>query len=114
MNNVFYSDIYFDPIEKYDLKGSTFGRCVLVIEIVMFSFLPFRFVPEHKRATVSTLKDLDIVENKRKIYIPEDIYKKLTKQLRKDADFLADHKVISILSASFSTMSCRLWIILFS
>jgi len=75
MNNVFNSNIYYDPLEKYDLKGSTVGR----------------FVPEHKREQTSTLKDLDI---KRRIWIPESLYKMLLLQLKSDAEFLAKHKVM--------------------
>jgi len=40
MNNIFNSPIYYDPVEIYDLKGSTVGR----------------FVPDSKKDSVTTLK----------------------------------------------------------
>jgi hypothetical protein len=50
--------VYYDPIEKYDLKGSTSGR----------------FVPDKKKERISTWKDLDIVSQKRKLYIPKELW----------------------------------------
>jgi hypothetical protein len=78
MNSVFYSQVYYDPMEKFDLKGSTFGRSV----------------PDDMKAKVSTLKDLDLLNAKRKIYLPESVLIKLLEQLQRDSEFLADHDVM--------------------
>eukprot|EP01121_Diplochlamys_sp_Union-15-3_P016272 TRINITY_DN5508_c0_g1_i1.p1 TRINITY_DN5508_c0_g1~~TRINITY_DN5508_c0_g1_i1.p1 ORF type:complete len:308 (-),score=52.51 TRINITY_DN5508_c0_g1_i1:26-949(-) len=75
INNIFNSSVFYDPIEKYDLKGSKEGR----------------FVPEHKRATLTTLKDLDI---QRKLWIPPSLIDTLKDQIVKDANFLAERRVM--------------------
>eukprot|EP01126_Amoeba_proteus_P062377 TRINITY_DN8470_c0_g1_i2.p1 TRINITY_DN8470_c0_g1~~TRINITY_DN8470_c0_g1_i2.p1 ORF type:complete len:234 (-),score=62.78 TRINITY_DN8470_c0_g1_i2:61-762(-) len=76
MNNVFNTP--YDPVEKYDLKGSTLGRSV----------------PEKKRKEGVILKDLDIKQMDRKLYLPEDLKDKFVRQLKKDTDFLAAYKVM--------------------
>lgn len=75
MNNWFAT--HNDLKEKYDLKGSTVGRTV-------------GGVPE-KVKSGSILKDLDI---RRKIYLPDEIYKPFMIQLKLDAEFLAQHNVM--------------------
>jgi 1-phosphatidylinositol-4-phosphate 5-kinase len=75
MNNWFAT--HNDLKEKYDLKGSTVGRTVGV-------------EPE-KVKSGSILKDLDI---KRKIYLPDNIFEPFLDQLKRDAQFLAEHNVM--------------------
>jgi len=74
-NNIFNSNIYYDPIEIYDLKGSKVGRSV----------------PENERTPGKTLKDLDI---QRKLYIPDKVATNLLKQFQSDANFLAQNRVM--------------------
>eukprot|EP01122_Echinamoeba_exundans_P011050 TRINITY_DN4269_c0_g3_i1.p1 TRINITY_DN4269_c0_g3~~TRINITY_DN4269_c0_g3_i1.p1 ORF type:complete len:795 (+),score=203.61 TRINITY_DN4269_c0_g3_i1:107-2491(+) len=75
MNNWFAT--HNDLKEKYDLKGSTVGRTVGV-------------EPE-KVKSGSILKDLDI---KRKIYLPDNVFEPFLDQLKRDAQFLAEHNVM--------------------
>jgi len=78
MNSVFDSTVSFDPLEKYDLKGSTFGRSV----------------PEEMKSKVSTHKDLDLLQTGRKLYIPAKLLGPLKEQLTEDSAFLAEHDVM--------------------
>jgi len=74
MNNLFNTP--FDLVEKYDLKGSTIGRY------------------DKKRKPGSILKDLDIVQHNRKLYLPTSERKEFVELLRKDTEFLATYKVM--------------------
>lgn len=76
MNNWFAT--FNEMKEKYDLKGSTVGRTV-----------GSELNEEQKAKTI--LKDLDI---KRKIYLPDQLYKTFMDQLKQDAAFLAEHNVM--------------------
>jgi 1-phosphatidylinositol-4-phosphate 5-kinase len=76
MNNIFNTP--YSPVEKYDLKGSTVGR----------------YVKETKRQPGVILKDLDIVGMGRKLHLPPNLHEELVRQLKKDSDFLATHKVM--------------------
>lgn len=77
MHNVFNNPLY-PPIERYDLKGSTYGRTVPIID----------------RDKVTTLKDQDILDSKRKFFIPEDTAILLRAQISKDTTFLAEHDLM--------------------
>jgi len=71
MNNIFNTP--YEPVEKYDLKGSVVGRTV------------------SKKKEGSILKDLDIT---RKLYLPPDCHQAFITQLEKDCQFLATHRVM--------------------
>lgn len=84
MNNIFNTP--YAPVEKcafnrtpasilsssfrFDLKGSTVGR----------------FVKESKRTPGVILKDLDITEMGRKLFLPENLRDEFVRQLKKDSD----------------------------
>jgi len=76
MQNIFCTP--YAPEEKYDLKGSSFGRSV----------------PEDKRKSGVILKDLDIKETDRKFWIPKDVRELFITQLILDSKFLATHKIM--------------------
>jgi len=78
MGNVFNSNIYYDPIEKFDLKGSTSGR----------------FVPAKLRGKVTTLKDQDMIDLDRKIYVPKSVRGELIEQLKQDSELLAKFAIM--------------------
>jgi len=72
MNNLFNTP--FDIVEKYDLKGSTKGRYV--------------------KKPGAIFKDLDIVQDNRKLYFSKKMRKEFIEQLKKDTNFLATYKVM--------------------
>eukprot|EP01125_Pyxidicula_operculata_P006121 TRINITY_DN2130_c1_g1_i1.p1 TRINITY_DN2130_c1_g1~~TRINITY_DN2130_c1_g1_i1.p1 ORF type:complete len:315 (+),score=120.70 TRINITY_DN2130_c1_g1_i1:764-1708(+) len=78
MNNIFNSNIYYDPIEKFDLKGATVGR----------------FVPENVRKKGMCLKDVEFLDQNRKIWLTKEVADQLISQARNDTEFLAKHGVI--------------------
>eukprot|EP01127_Copromyxa_protea_P011493 TRINITY_DN2889_c0_g1_i1.p1 TRINITY_DN2889_c0_g1~~TRINITY_DN2889_c0_g1_i1.p1 ORF type:complete len:790 (+),score=138.34 TRINITY_DN2889_c0_g1_i1:39-2408(+) len=71
-NNVFGNG-QFPPKERYDLKGSTYGRSV----------------PLTDRDKVTTLKDQDILDARRKFFIAEDTATLLKAQITRDVNYLA-------------------------
>jgi len=76
MQNIFCTP--YAPEEKYDLKGSSVGRKV----------------SEKKRKPGVILKDLDIKELNRFIWLPNDVRESFVTQLIIDSKFLATHKVM--------------------
>jgi len=71
MNNIFSTP--YEPVEKYDLKGSSVGRTV------------------SKKKEGAILKDKDIT---RKLYLPVECHQTFISQLEKDSQFLATHRVM--------------------
>jgi len=67
-----------EPVEKFDLKGSSVGR----------------FVSVKKRKSGAILKDLDIKEQGRKLYLPEDKRQAFIDQIAKDTEFLMTYRVM--------------------
>ena len=51
-----------------------------------------RFVPVKMRGKVSTLKDQDMLDSDRKIYVPSSVYVPLMEQIRRDSAFLAKYE----------------------
>jgi len=76
MQNIFCTP--YAPEEKYDLKGSSVGRKV----------------PEKKKKPGVILKDLDIKELNRYIWLPNDVRESFVTQVIIDSKFLATHKVM--------------------
>jgi len=76
MNNIFNTP--YDPVEKFDLKGSSVGRSV----------------SEKKRKSGAILKDLDIKEQGKKLYLPPDKCQAFITQIEKDSQFLSTRGVM--------------------
>lgn len=76
MNNIFNTP--YEPVHKFDLKGSTLGRST----------------PVKKRTEGVILKDLDIKDMDIKLHLPEHIRDQFVWQLKRDTEFLARHKVM--------------------
>lgn len=76
MNNLFNTP--YEPVEIYDLKGSTLGR----------------FTTPKQRSQGGILKDLDIKNDKRKLFLDEELARKFARSLKKDTNFLAEHNVM--------------------
>uniref|UniRef100_A0A6B2L0V3 PIPK domain-containing protein n=1 Tax=Arcella intermedia TaxID=1963864 RepID=A0A6B2L0V3_9EUKA len=76
MNNVFNTP--YEPVEKFDLKGSVVGRVT----------------SERKRKSGAILKDQDIVELKKKLHLAPEKRTALINQLIKDTEFLATFRVM--------------------
>lgn len=64
--------------EVYDLKGSTVNRST----------------PIEKRSAGVAMKDVDFTQNKRTIALHADMKEALFKQIKSDAQFLADHNIL--------------------
>lgn len=70
---------------KYDTKGSTVDREVLVGR----HFVQKQFINEKK-----TLKDIDFLNYEKKIYVSEALSKSLREMLEQDADFLSSLRLM--------------------
>jgi len=76
MQNIFCYP--YQPVEKYDLKGSSVGR----------------FVKPEKRKPGVILKDLDIKDDNRKLWLSIPDQEEWARQIYRDTKFLAEVKVM--------------------
>jgi 1-phosphatidylinositol-4-phosphate 5-kinase len=76
MNNLFNTP--YEPVEIYDLKGSTVGR----------------FTTPKQRKEGVILKDVDIKNEERKLFLADDYCRKFVRILKRDTNFLAEHNVM--------------------
>lgn len=69
---------------KYDIKGSTFSRCVKYKKEIE---------DKHTRVT-RTLKDIDFINVEKNIELLPEIRQRLLSQINKDVEFFRAHKII--------------------
>eukprot|EP00028_Trichosphaerium_sp_Am-I-7-wt_P014359 CAMPEP_0168509264 /NCGR_PEP_ID=MMETSP0405-20121227/664_1 /TAXON_ID=498012 /ORGANISM="Trichosphaerium sp, Strain Am-I-7 wt" /LENGTH=257 /DNA_ID=CAMNT_0008526673 /DNA_START=638 /DNA_END=1408 /DNA_ORIENTATION=+ len=78
-NNVYSSATHFNPAEKYDLKGSTYGRTA---------------TEDDDSRTAPTLKDVDFINKNKKIFLPSSLQAKMESQLYIDCQFLQSNNLM--------------------